>query len=197
MTTYHNHHVSSGAALLRTLLAVAALAACGKPRPAMQGAPPSPPAAVPDSNLADSTAPRTGATDSAAAARAALTHVPMQPSPARALVGSWVLRTLEPGRRGPRLQLAIDSASGRTFRVRVAFLMQGDVGLDPTRFEATRGEIAPDGMVHLTIQLKGRTAPEGELAGTLAGDTIRLGTFHWGGANQATTSVHWLLVRER
>jgi hypothetical protein len=197
VTTHHSHHVRYGAALRRTLLAVAALAACGKPRPATQGASPSPAVAVPDSTLADSTAPRASATDSAAAARAAPTHVPMQSSPAGALVGSWVLRTLESSRRGPRLQLAIDSARGTTFRVRVAFLMQGDVGLDPTRFEATRGEITPDGMVHLTIQLRGRAEPEGELAGTLAGDTIRLGTFQWGNADQAATGVHWLLVRER
>jgi hypothetical protein len=124
-------------------------------------------------------------------------HVAQRPS-AAALEGSWSLRTVEPNRRGPRLQLAIDSASGSTFRVRVAFLMQGDVGLDPSRFEPTRGEIAPDGTVHLTIQVEGRAEPAGELAGTLAGtgDTIRLGTYQWGGANQAAAGIHWLLVRE-
>jgi hypothetical protein len=194
---HHNPNVSCGAAPLRALLAVAVLVACGKPRPVTHSASPSPAAAVPDSTLADSTARRARPTDSAAVAHAALAPAPMQRSPADALEGSWVLRTLEPSRRGPRLQLAIDSASGATFRVRVAFLMQGDVGLDPARFEPTRGQIAPDGMVHLTIQLKGRAGPEGELAGTLAGDTIRLGTFQWAGVNQAAGDVHWLLVRER
>jgi len=171
--------------LLGLLAATAIAAACGGPRPATQ-------AATPASRPA-------AAADSTAAAHTARVPTPAQPPQAAALKGSWSLRAVEPTRRGPRLQLTIDSASGSTFRVRVAFLMQGDVGLDPTRFEPTRGEITPDGTVHLTIQLKGRTEPTGELAGTLAatGDTIRLGTYQWSGANQAAGGTHWLLVRGR
>ena len=171
------------------LLAVAALAlACGGPRPATQAATPA--AGAPIS--ADSTV-----RDSVPAARAAVPGA-AQRSPAAALAGSWTLRAVEPGGRGPRLQLAIDSAGDSTFRVRVTFLMQGDVGIDPTRFEPTRGEIAPDGTIHLTIRIAGRAEPTGRLAGTLAeaGDTIRLETFQWSGTNQVAGDVHWVLVRE-
>jgi hypothetical protein len=142
-----------------------------------------------------------------AAAAAPAAHAPTTAPPVRAdqrqlqapaLEGSWALRAVEQLRPGPRLQLAIDSVRDSTFRVRVAFLMQGDVGLDPTRFEPTRGEITPDGTIHLTIQLKGRTEPTGRLAGTLAesGDTIRLNTYEWSGTNQTAGGVHWLLVRQ-
>jgi hypothetical protein len=193
---HHKHNVSCGAAVLRALLAVGALVACGKPRPVTQGASPSAAAPVSDAALADSTAGRGRPTGSVAAPHAALAPAGAQRLPADGLEGSWVLRTLEPSRRGPRLQLAIDSTSGATFRVRVAFLMQGDVGLDPARFEPTRGEVAADGTVHLTIQLKGRAEPEGQLSGTLAGDTIRLAAFRWAGVDQAAGDVHWLLVRE-
>jgi hypothetical protein len=193
---HHNHNVSCGAARGCALVAVATLVACAKPRPMTPGAAHSPAASVPDAALADSAARRASVTDSAAAAHTALALAPTQRSPAASLEGSWVLHTLEPGRRGPRLQLAIDSARGTTFRVRVAFLMQGDVGLDPARFAPTPGAVAPDGTVHLTIQLTGRGEPEGELVGTLVGDTIRLGTFRWGGVDQAA-GTHWLLVRER
>ena len=131
------------------------------------------------------------------AARPAAPAAPRLPQ-AGALEGSWALRAVEPGRRGPRLQLAIDSARDSTFRTRVTFLMQGDVGLDPTRFAPTRGTVAPDGTVHLTVRLTGRSEPTGRLAGTLAAsrDTIRLVTFEWGGANATAGGVHWLLVRQ-
>jgi hypothetical protein len=168
---------------LPALLAAAAIAvACGNPRPATETATPA-------------SSPAT-ATDSTAAPPAARGPTPAQSPQAAALEGSWSLRTVEPNRRGPRLQLHIDSASGSTFRVRVAFLMQGDVGLDPTRFTPTRGEIGADGVVHLTIQRTDRAEPSGELFGTLAGDTIHLRRYQWGGADQAAGGVHWLLVRE-
>ncbi len=178
---------------------LAAVAACGNPRPATQAASPAPGApAATDTIRTDSAAPNPGVADTAAA-HAVPAPARAQRPPAAALEGSWFLRTVEPNRRGPRLQLAVDSVSDSTFRVRVAFLMQGDVGLDPSRFEPTRGAIAPDGTVHLSIRLKGRTEPTGTLVGVLVatGDTIRLGTYQWGGANQAAGGVHWLLVRER
>ena len=172
------------------LLAAAVLLACGTPHAATRAASPVPGAT--DATVADSAARSTRAVEPAAPSRT-------QRTPAAALEGSWSLRTVEPRRGGPRLQLAIDSASDSTFRVRVAFLMQGDVGLDPTRFEPTRGSIAADGTVRLTIQIKGRPAPVARLAGTLAGtgDTIRLRRYESGGADLTAGGVHWLLVRER
>jgi hypothetical protein len=112
-----------------------------------------------------------------------------------ALEGSWSLRAQDASYRSLRLEVAFDSSTGSAFRARVVFMMSGDVGLDPTRFEPTRGEIGEEGRLHFTVKLKGRTEPTAEFSGTLAGDTIRLSTYRWGGEDQGAGGTRWLLVR--
>lgn len=117
-----------------------------------------------------------------------------QQAPAR-LAGSWALRAEAEQRRGPILELAIDSVAGPSFRVRVAFLMQGDVGIEQSLFEPTRGRVDADGVVYLTVKAREQVEPMGEMTGTLAGDTIRLRTYRWAGEDQTAAGTRWLLVR--
>ncbi len=116
---------------------------------------------------------------------------------ATGLGGVWSLRSDSPRRIGPILDLALDSASGAGFRVRVAFLLQGDVGLDTARFEPTRGRVDPDSTVHLVVKLREQAQPVGEMSGRWAGDTIRLRMYRWGGEDQTARGVNWFLVRQR
>jgi hypothetical protein len=131
--------------------------------------------------------------DSIARQAATLPAPPVQ-APA-VLAGTWALRA-ENRAAGPHLELSIDSISGATFRVRLAFLMQGDVGIDPRRFEPTRGDIGADGRVHLTVKARDRAEPFGEMAGTLAGDTIRLRIYRWAGEDQTAGGTSWILIKQ-
>lgn len=127
---------------------------------------------------------------------------PTAPGPAAAiqaasgLGGMWSLRSDSPRRIGPILDLAIDSATGTGFRVRVAFLLQGDVGLDTARFEPTRGRVDPDSAVHLVVKLREQAQPVGEMSGRWAGDTIRLRVYRWAGEDQMGRGINWFLVRQ-
>lgn len=97
---------------------------------------------------------------------------------------------------GPRLELAVDSVAGPTFRVRVAFLMQGNVGIEQSLFEPTVGRMDADGAVLLTVKLREQVEPMGEMSGVLAGDTIRLRTYRWAGEDQTAGGTRWLLVKQ-
>lgn len=112
------------------------------------------------------------------------------------LAGSWSLRTEDRARLGPRLELAIDSLTGSAFRVRVAFLMQGNVGIEQSYFEPTRGRLDADGTIHLSVKMREQAEPMGEMSGTMAGDTIRLRIYRWAGEDQTTGGTRWLLVKQ-
>ncbi len=133
-----------------------------------------------------------------AAADSALTGPTRAPASQAAadLAGSWALRNEARTRRGPLLELAIDSVTGSTFRVRVAFLMSGNVGIEPTRFEPTSGTVSPDHVVCLSVKMLEQAEPLGELSGTLARDTIRIHTFRWAGEDQTAGGIRWLLVKQ-
>jgi hypothetical protein len=137
-------------------------------------------------------APEAVATSSARASVA-----PGTTQAATGLDGVWSLRSDSPRRIGPILDLAIDSASGAGFRVRVAFLLQGDVGLDTARFEPTRGRVDPDRTVSFVVKLREQASPLGEMTGRWDGDTIRLSTYRWAGEDQTARGVNWFLVRQR
>jgi len=162
------------------LLCAGALAACGGgPRPATR------PGGGPAQTVAVTDSPAGNPTLASSATQAAAN-----------LAGSWALRAEDRVRRGPLLELAIDSVTGWTFRVRVAFLMSGNVGIDPTRFETTSGTVSPDGLVRFTVTMRDQTEPVGQLSGTLEQDTIRLHTFRWAGEDQTAGGVRWLLVKQ-
>jgi len=164
---------------LLLLAIVTALVGCGgSPRPA----------AVPAGGEQRGTAPAAETTPASPAAGVALQ------APA-GLAGSWALRAEGQERRGPILELAIDSVAGPSFRVRVAFLMQGNVGIEQSLFEPTRGRLDAGGMVYLTVKAREQTEPMGQMTGTLAGDTIRLRTYRWAGEDQTAGGTRWLLVR--
>lgn len=112
------------------------------------------------------------------------------------LAGTWSLRAQGQTRRGPMLELTLDSLAGSTFRVRVAFLMQGDVGIEPSQFEPTVGRVSPGGRVHLTVKARGQEDPMGQMVGALARDTIRLHAYRWAGEDQTARGTRWLLVRQ-
>ena len=112
------------------------------------------------------------------------------------VVGSWALRALNRERVGRLLQLALDSASGQSFRTRVTLLMQGDVGIDPAGFTPTAGSITADGAIRIEIR-NTRGAPPGFIVGRVAGDTIHLLEFSWGGEDQMVGGTRWALVREK
>jgi len=97
---------------------------------------------------------------------------------------------------GPRLELAIDSVVGAGFRVSVAFLMQGNVGIEQSLFEPTRGRVDADGLVYLTVKARAQAEPMGEMAGVLARDTLRLRTYRWAGEDQTASGTRWLLVKQ-
>jgi hypothetical protein len=113
------------------------------------------------------------------------------------LTGAWALRVKGQTGRGPLLELALDSVTATTFRVRVTFLMSGNVGIDPARFETTTGTVAGDGSVHLSVKMRAQSDSLGQMAGVLGQDTIRLRAFRWAGENQMTGGMRWVLVRER
>jgi hypothetical protein len=113
------------------------------------------------------------------------------------LSGAWALRVEGQTGRGPLLELALDSVTATTFRVRVMFLMSGNVGIDPARFETTTGTVARDGSLRLSVKMREQSDSLGQMAGTLGQDTIRLGAFRWAGEDQMAGGVRWVLVRER
>jgi hypothetical protein len=134
-----------------------------------------------------------------AAADSALAHpVSAQVSQQAAnLTGAWALRVEGRTGRGPLLELAVDSVTATTFRVRVAFLMSGDVGIDPARFETTTGTVAGNGSVRLSVKMREQSDSLGQMVGNLGKDTIRLRAFRWAGEDQMAGGMRWVLVRER
>lgn len=166
-------------AVLPFLVSTAALAGCGGAQR---------PATPPGSGQAQAAAaPDTGGVNPA--------RVTAAQAPA-GLVGSWALRTAAGTRRGPLLELVIDSVTASTFRVRVAFLMSGDVGIDPTRFESSPGTIDQGGVVSFSVKMVVQAEPVGRLSGTLGQDTIRLNHFRWAGEDQTAGGTRWLLVKQ-
>ncbi len=99
-------------------------------------------------------------------------------------------------RRGPLLELAFDSVVGPTFRVRVAFLMQGNVGIEPSQFEPSLGHVDAQGVVQLTVRAREQAESMGEMSGLLVRDTIRLRTYRWAGEDQTAGGTRWLLVKQ-
>lgn len=134
-------------------------------------------------------------TDSAADSTPSLS-VADGPQAPESLAGSWALRTEGGTRRGPILELVIDSLLGPSFRVSLAFLMQGDVGIEQSLFEPTRGRVDADGVIHLTVKAGAEAEPMGEMSGVLARDTIRLSTYRWAGVDQTAGGARWLLVKQ-
>jgi len=114
--------------------------------------------------------------------------------PAAAVVGTWAVRALNRERVGRRLEIILDSASGRSFRTRVGFLMQGDVGIDPAEFVATPGTVTADGAIRIEIGNR-RGAPPGVIVGKVERDTIQVVEFRWGGEDQMAGGTSWVLVR--
>ncbi len=147
-----------------------------------------------------SPSPQTAAQAQALAAADSALASPTPAAPARqapaSLAGSWALRTEDPTRRGPLLELAIDSVTGSVFQVRVAFFMSGNVGIDPARFEARAGTVSPDGVVRFSLKMREQAEPLAEMSGTMGRDTIRLHTFRWAGEDQTAGRTRWLLVRQ-
>ncbi|HXV85437.1 MAG TPA: hypothetical protein VD793_02005 [Gemmatimonadales bacterium] len=115
--------------------------------------------------------------------------------PATAVAGAWAMRALNRD-RSRQLQLVLDSANGESFKARVGFLMQGDVGIDPEGFVSTPGTVTAEGVIRIEITNR-RGAPPGLIVGRVAGDTIRVTEFRWGGDDQLTGGTQWILVRER
>lgn len=148
------------------------------------------PAATPPGGGQAHTVP---AADTTAAAPAVVASAPQAPAN---LAGSWALRVQDRTRRGPLLELAIDSVTGSAFRVRVAFLMQGNVGIEQSLFEPTLGRVDADGTLHLTVKARAQAEPMGEMSGVLAGDTIRLRSYRWAGEDQTAGGTRWLLVKQ-
>ena len=120
----------------------------------------------------------------------------MTQDPAARAVGSWTLRATNRDNPGMRLGLTLDSATGRTFRTRVAYLMQGDLGIDPSAFLPTPGSVTADGAIRIEIG-NNRGAPPGLIVGRLAGDTIHVAEFTWGGESQMARGTTWVLERTR
>jgi hypothetical protein len=120
----------------------------------------------------------------------------MSQDPAAHVVGTWELRALNRERTGMLLQLALDSASGRAFRTRVGFLMQGDMGIDTANFAPTPGRVTATGAIHIEVGNK-RGAPPGVIVGRATRDTIYVAEFVWGGEDQMRGGTQWVLVRQR
>jgi hypothetical protein len=120
----------------------------------------------------------------------------MAQDPAAQVTGAWALRALNRERTGMLLELRLDSASGRAFRTQVGFLMQGDVGIDPAAFLPAPGVVTADGAIRLEIR-NNRGAPPGLIVGRVAGDTIHVAEFSWGGEDQLRGGTQWVLVRQK
>lgn len=97
---------------------------------------------------------------------------------------------------GPILELVIDSVSAAGFRVRIGFLLQGDVVIEPSRFEPAWGARSAD-TVRFGLRLRGQQEDMGQFQGVLARDTIRLARFRWAGEDQTARGLEWYLVRQR
>jgi hypothetical protein len=120
----------------------------------------------------------------------------MSQNPAAEVVGTWELRASNRERTPLLLQLVLDSASGRAFRTRVGFLMQGDMGIDTANFVPTPGRVAATGAIHIEVG-NSRGAPPGVIVGRATRDTIYVTEFIWGGEDQARGGTRWMLVRQR
>lgn len=120
-------------------------------------------------------------------------HVSQQ---AAGLTGTWALRLEGQTGRGPLLEMALDSVTAVTFRVRVTFLMSGNVGIDPTRFESTTGSLGKDGSVRFSVKMREQSDSLGQMTGILGRDTIRLRAFRWAGQDQTAGGTRWLLIRQ-
>ena len=144
------------------------------------------------------TPPAGGESQTAGAADSAsrLSVAASGPQAPAGLAGSWALRAEDGRRRGPILELAIDSLAGPGFRVSLAFLMQGNVGIEQSLFEPTRGRVDADGVVHLTVKARAQAESMGEMSGVLGQDTIRLSTYRWAGEDQTAGGARWLLVKQ-
>lgn len=119
-------------------------------------------------------------------------HVSQQ---AASLTGSWALRMEGRTGPGPLLELVLDSVTATTFRARVTFLMSGNVGIDPNRFESTRGSVG-DGLVRFSVKMREQADSLGHMEGVLGQDTIRLRVFRWAGEDQTAGGARWLLIRQ-
>lgn len=122
------------------------------------------------------------------------TSVP--PAQAASVAGYWALRRTDSLWPGMQLELLFDSIAGSSFRARIAFLMQGDMGLDTSRFEPALGSIRPDSMLSVTFRA-GLADLANRLSGKVRGDTIALTEFLWAGENWLRSGAPWVLVRER
>jgi len=120
-------------------------------------------------------------------------HVSQQ---AAGLTGTWALRQEGRTGRGPLLELAFDSVTATSFRARVTFLMSGNVGIDPSRFESTTGSLARDGLLRLGVKMRQQPDSLGQMAGILGQDTIRLRAFRWAGEDQTAGGARWMLIRQ-
>lgn len=129
------------------------------------------------------------------AASQPLSEAPSQVQ-AESIAGYWVLRRADAAPQGMQLDLLFDSLVGSSFRARVAFLMQGNLGLDASWFAPTVGTIVADSTVRLTFS-GARRELENRLAGKLRGDTIALTEFLWAGENWLRGGASWVLVREQ
>ncbi len=134
------------------------------------------------------------------AAREPAESPPLSQAPSRGqaepIAGYWVLRRADAGLQGMQLELLFDSLAGSSFRARIAFLMQGNVGLDASWFAPTVGTVVRDRTVKLTFSSERREL-ENRLVGKLRGDTIALTEFLWAGEDWLRGGASWVLVRER
>lgn len=112
-----------------------------------------------------------------------------------AVAGTWALRSPD-GSPGLRLELIFDSTAGSSFRARVAFLMQGDVGMDPSLWQPGRGEIEGDTLIRVELRATSASVPPSRIVGRLAGDTIVIRELVWAGEDRAAGGRRWILVRQ-
>ncbi len=117
------------------------------------------------------------------------------PAQAEPIAGHWVLRRADAASQGMQLELLFDSLAGSSFRARIVFLMQGNLGLDVSWFEPAIGAIRPDSTVRLVFSVPRREL-ENRLAGKVRGDTIALTEFLWAGEDWLRGGARWVLVRE-
>lgn len=117
---------------------------------------------------------------------------------AATLLGNWELRRIPPrSMPGLSLTLQIDSTRGARYFGRLIHYFAGDVGQDPSDYEAFADSIRRDDHLIFTIRAVDRRMLGMVMAGRLTADTVELETFVLGPDTLSDGPFRWILVRGR
>jgi len=114
------------------------------------------------------------------------------------LVGDWELQSVPPQQMpGIRVSFSVDSCRGTEYFGRVTNYFSGNVGRNPSEFEAFSDSLRDDEFVRFLLHPVENGWLGGAIEGRLGTDTILVNSFVLGPDTLTNIPRRWMLVRSR